>query len=123
MKNIFKIIRISKPLHGVFAVVSFFVLLLAVLQQITPLTLKVIVDEITQQLQTGDGSLQRLSFWLGVIFVINVLSIILNAVNQRIGDYLASRLGKYLTEYYYRKIFTLPQNILILSCLEKWSIN
>ncbi|MCD8507089.1 ABC transporter ATP-binding protein/permease [Candidatus Woesebacteria bacterium] len=89
--------------------VSFFVLLLAVLQQVTPLTLKVIVDEITQQLQTGDGSLQRLSFWLGIIFVINVLSIILNAVNQRIGDYLASRLGKYLTEYYYRKIFTLPQ--------------
>lgn len=109
MKNIFKIISISKPLHGIFAVVSFLVLVLAVLQQVTPITLKLIVDQITEQLQTGSGNAQLLTTLLVIIFSINVISIILNAINQRIGDYLSSRLGKYLTEYFYRKIFTLPQ--------------
>ena len=35
--------------------------------------------------------------------------VIFNTVNQRLGDHIASRLGRYLTEVYYRKIFTLPQ--------------
>lgn len=109
MKNIFKIIAISKPLHGVFGVVSFLVLIQAILQQVTPITLKLIVDQITAQLQGGTGNAQQLTFLLVIIFVINFVSIVLNSVNQRIGDYLSSRLGKYLTEYFYRKIFTLPQ--------------
>src|SRR3989344_4606161 len=35
--------------------------------------------------------------------------VVFNTVNQRLGDHIASRLGRYLTEFYYRKIFTLPQ--------------
>ena len=33
----------------------------------------------------------------------------MSSLNQRLGDHIASRLGRYLTEIYYRKIFTLPQ--------------
>ena len=38
-----------------------------------------------------------------------MVGVILNSINQRLGDYIASRLGRHLTEVYYRKIFTLPQ--------------
>lgn len=109
MKHIFQIIKISKPLYSVFGLVSFFILIHAVLQQATPITLKFIVDQISNQIQTGTGNLQVLTQLLILIFVINFASLTLNSINQRIGDHLSSRLGKYLTEVFYRKIFTLPQ--------------
>ena len=109
MKHIFKIIKISKPLHKSFGIVSALILVQAILQQATPVTLKFIVDEITTQVKSGDGSLSTLTNLIVLIFIINIVNTALNAVSQRIGDYLSSRLGKYLTEVFYKKIFTLPQ--------------
>ena len=81
----------------------------AVLQQATPVTLKFVVDELTKQLSQGVGDYQRLSFLFALILSINIGGVVLNTINQRLGDHIASRLGRYLTEIYYRKIFTLPQ--------------
>ena len=81
----------------------------AVLQQATPVTLKFVVDELTKQLSQGVGDYQRLSFLFALILSINIGGVVLNTINQRLGDHIASPLGRYLTEIYYRKIFTLPQ--------------
>ncbi len=81
----------------------------AALQQATPITLKFVVDELSAQIAEEQGNYERLILLFGLILVINVSGVILNSVNQRLGDHIASRLGKYLTEKYYRKIFTLPQ--------------
>lgn len=110
MQNIFKILKLSKPQHGIIGVACVIITLQAILQQATPITLKFVVDELSLQISTGNGNYQRLTLLFGLILGINVVSVVLNTVNQRLGDYIASRLGRYLTEVYYRKIFTLPQH-------------
>lgn len=109
MKNIFKIIKLSKPQHRWILVACLLITLQAVLQQATPIALKYVVDELSMQISNGTGDYQRLTALFGFILFINVVLVILNSVSQRLGDFIASRLGRYLTEKYYRKIFTLPQ--------------
>lgn len=109
MKNIFKILKLSKPQHKAIAVACLLITFQAVLQQLTPITLKFVVDELSKQISNGTGDYQRLTFLFVLILIINVIGIILTALSQRLGDHIASRLGRYLTEVYYQKVFTLPQ--------------
>lgn len=109
MTNTLRIIKLSKPLHKFILVAGIIITFQAALQQATPITLKFVVDELTTQISTGTGNYQRLVMLFGLILTINLGSILLNVVSQRLGDFIASRLGRYLTEVYYRKIFTLPQ--------------
>jgi ATP-binding cassette, subfamily B, bacterial len=110
VRNVIKIIKLSKPQHKWIAVAVVIITVQAILQQATPVTLKFVVDELTAQISQGAGDYDRLIFLFGLIFVINLGIVILNSLNQRLGDHIASRLGRYLTESYYRKVFTLPQH-------------
>ncbi|HLE49052.1 MAG TPA: ABC transporter ATP-binding protein [Patescibacteria group bacterium] len=109
MKNIFKIIKLSKPQHKLIAVACVLITIQAVLQQATPVTLKYVVDELSKQISAGNGNFQKLTQLFAIILSINIAIVVINAVGQRLGDFIASRLGRHLTEIYYRKIFTLPQ--------------
>ncbi len=109
MGNILKIIKLSKPQHGWILVACLLITIQAVLQQATPITLKYVVDELSNQISHGTGDYQRLVYLFALILVINLVGVILSSLNQRLGDHIAARLGRYLTEVYYRKIFSLPQ--------------
>ncbi len=109
MNNILNIIKLSKPQHKWIVIAAILITLQAVLQQATPITFKFVVDELTKQISDGTGNYQQLIILFLLILVINVAGVILSSVNQRLGDHIASRLGRNLTEIYYRKIFTLPQ--------------
>ena len=110
MKNIFKIFRISKPQHKWIFFACFLITIQAVLQQASPVALKYVIDELSAQISTKSGNYQTVIYLFGLILVINLSVAVLNSVNQRIGDFIASRLGRFLTEIFYRKIFTLPQS-------------
>jgi ATP-binding cassette subfamily B protein len=109
MGDVLRIIKMARPLHRFIAVAVVLITLQAVLTQATPITLKFVVDELSAQISGGNGDYQRLVFLFALILAINLGGVILNTISQRLGDYIASRLGRYLTEVYYRKIFTLPQ--------------
>ena len=109
MNSIFKIIKLSKPQHRWIGVACMLITLQAILQQAMPVTLKFVVDELSKQISDGTGDLQTLTFLFALILGINIFKVVLSSLNQRLGDHIASRLGRYLTEIYYRKIFTLPQ--------------
>ena len=109
MNSIFKIIKLSKPQHRWIGVACMLITLQAILQQATPVTLKFVVDELSKQISDGTGNLQTLTFLFALILGINIGGVVLSTLSQRLGDHIASRLGRYLTEIYYRKIFTLPQ--------------
>lgn len=110
MKNIFKIFKISKPQHKWIAVACVLITIQAVLQQASPVTLKYVIDELSNQIANKTGNYETVTYLFGLILVINLSVAILNSVNQRIGDFIASRLGRFLTEIFYKKIFTLPQS-------------
>ena len=109
MNSIFKIIKLSKPQHKWISLVIVLITFLAILQQVTPIAMKFVIDELSNQISSGTGNYERLMSFFGLILVVNIVVVVLNTLNQRIGDHIASRLSKYLTEVYYRKIFTLPQ--------------
>lgn len=109
MKNIWQIVKLSKPQHKWIAVAGVLITIQAILQQATPISLKFVVDELSSQISEGTGDYNRLITLFALIFAVNIGGVILNTVNQRLGDHISSRLGRFLTEEYYRKIFTLPQ--------------
>lgn len=109
MKNIFNIVKLSKPQHKWMALSGLLITIQAALQQATPVTLKFVVDELSLQISGGAGNYGRLIFLFSLILAINIFVLVIGTLNSRLGDFISSRLGKHLTEIYYRKIFTLPQ--------------
>ncbi len=110
MGNIWKIIKISKPLHKIAAVIGVLILITASLELVPPILSKFIVDEIVNQIQHNGGSLSRLITLLTVSFLLSFLGVILTTASDRIGDHFAGELRKFLTEKFYDKVLTLPQS-------------
>ncbi len=111
MNNIIKIIKISKPLHKIFFVVSIMIVTTAMLELIAPVLSKFIVDEIVMQAENkGDGNLSRLQILIAASFAASILGLILQTITNRVGDHLAGELRKFLTEKFYDKVLTLPQS-------------
>jgi ATP-binding cassette subfamily B protein len=107
MNSIVKIIKLSRHQHKWIALACLLIIIQAILQQATPITLKFVVDELSAQVSNGGGNYQKLVSLFALILFISIGGITLNTLNQRLGDHIASRMGRALTEIYYRKIFSL----------------
>ncbi|MEX2013089.1 MAG: ABC transporter ATP-binding protein [Candidatus Levyibacteriota bacterium] len=110
MKNIWTIIKISKPLRGLVVLIGFLILISSALQLVAPLISKFIVDEITAKISGQSGSLSRLITLIVFAFLANSAGVLVNSVSDRLGDHFAGRLRKFLTEKFYDKVLTLPQS-------------
>jgi len=110
MQNIFKVIKISKPLHGTAIIIAILILVTASLELVPPIISKFVVDEIVRQLQHQGGSLSRLISLVLVGFFLSLSGTILTTASNRLGDHFAGRLRKFLTEKFYDKVLTLPQS-------------
>ena len=110
MKNIIAILRLSKPLHKLLALLAFLIVLGTLLALVAPLLSKVIVDEVVAQVQNGNGDVNKLIFYVVIAFLASIGSILTQSVSERVGDHFAGRLRKFLTETFYDKAFTLPQS-------------
>jgi ATP-binding cassette, subfamily B, bacterial len=110
MKNIINIIKISKPLHHLVAILGILILLSSALALVAPILSKSIVDQIVAQVQGEKGDQQRLIILILAAFGSSLLSLILTTISERIGDHFSGRLRKFLTEKFYDKVLTLPQS-------------
>ena len=110
MKNILKIIRISKPLHGIVAIIGLLIVASSILELIPPILSKFIVDEIVLQLQTAEGNFQKLIYLILLTFILGLISQVITTATERLGDHFAGTLRKFLTEKFYDKILTFPQS-------------
>ena len=110
MKNLVKIIRISKPLHHLVVYIALLILASSVLQLVAPILSKFIVDEIVLKVSDMGGDLTRLITLVIIAFVMNLLGLVSNVVSERVGDHFAGRLRQFLTEKFYDKVLTLPQS-------------
>lgn len=110
MKNIFKIIQISKPLHGLVFIIGFLILVSSALQLVAPILSKSIVDEITSKLSGNPANLSKLITLIVIAFLANLSGVLISVVTDRLGDHFAGRLRQFLTEKFYDKVLTLPQS-------------
>lgn len=110
MKNIFKIIRISKPLHHLVGILALLIVFTSLLSLAAPILSKFIVDEIVARVQGEGGDLNRLVFLIILSFVMGLLGLIGQVLTERLGDHFQGRLRKFMTEKFYDKVLTLPQS-------------
>lgn len=109
MKNIKKIISLSRPLYRKIWLLSVLVLVMSILQQVQPFFFKFIVDNIERQITGQKGDFKTVSLLMLGVLGVNLLVTLLNSVNMRFGDFINSRLRRFLTERFYAHVFTLPQ--------------
>ncbi|MDP3941967.1 MAG: ABC transporter ATP-binding protein [bacterium] len=110
MKNIINIIKISKPLHHLVAILGILILSSSALALVAPILSKSIVDQIVARIQSKGGNMQDLIFLIVLSFAANLIGLALTTVSNRIGDHFAGRIRKFLTEKFYDKVLTLPQS-------------
>lgn len=109
MKNILQIIKISRPLYGLVVTMAVFILVTAVIELITPILSKYVVDEIVLKVTGKGGNLNKLIILISATFAMGLFGIVLTAITERLGDHFAGKLRKFLTERFYNKVLTLPQ--------------
>jgi ATP-binding cassette subfamily B protein len=116
MKNIGKIIKLAKPLRGIFYVITIIITFGALVDLAMPILLKIAVDAVTKpgvQFKTmNDLWRYPFSYALGllvVMYVFNLLSQALSNISSRLGDHYAGKLRKFLTETFFEKSLTLSQ--------------
>lgn len=110
MQNIFRIIKLAKPLYPTVGIIAFLIVVTSTVDLINPIVSKFIVDEIVAQVQLGTGNGQTLATLIALSFGLSILAIILTAVSERLGDHFAGKLRQFLTEKFYHKVLTLPQS-------------
>ncbi|MCL4415845.1 MAG: ABC transporter ATP-binding protein/permease [Actinobacteria bacterium] len=110
MKNIFKIIKISRPLYKLVFLLSFLILSSSILELIAPILSKFIVDDIVLNIQYKSGNISHLALLIILAFLSSMLSLIITTLSDRLGDHTAGKFRKFLTEKFYFKVLALPQS-------------
>lgn len=110
MKNIIKIILVSKPLYKTLAIIAVLIVTSACLELAGPLVSKLIVDNIVSQTSSGSGNIKSLANLIALTFGLNLLGIVISGLSDRLGDHFAGKQRKFLTEKFYNKILSLPQS-------------
>lgn len=110
MKNVLKLLELARPLRGWMWSIALLIVLTALLELVAPILSKSIVDEIVAKLAGKSSSLNNLIFLVIVAFAASLLGNILSVITNRMGDHLAGRLRKFLTDMFYQKVLTLPQS-------------
>ena len=110
MKNIFKIIQLSKPLQPLAMLIAVLIVLSSSLQLVAPVLSKFIVDQIVLKVQHKGGDIHTLIFFIVLAFATSFAGLIITVITDRLGDYFAGELQKFLTEKFYDKVLTLPQS-------------
>jgi ATP-binding cassette subfamily B protein len=110
MKNILKILKLSKPLHGLMIVIVLITITGSLFEIVTPLLSGKILDEVIAQVGNVDKSYTTLIYLLSYSLLATIFYLIARSVGQRLGDHLAGKIRKFLTEIFYDKALSLSQS-------------
>ncbi len=110
MNNILKVAFLAKPYQKILILLSTLIVISSIIQLATPLLTKAIVDQIQYQLTTGSGDSRVLFQLLIITLGINILTVVLQAVSDRLGDATSARITNYLINTFYDRILRLPQS-------------
>ena len=97
-------------MHGLMAVIILVVLVGTAFEIVTPLLSGQILDEVLRQSGVELKDYSILINLLVISFTCSMIYLITRSVGQRLGDHLAGRVRKYLTEIFYNKALSLPQS-------------
>lgn len=95
-------------MHWLMLTIIFGALISSVLELVAPLLSGRIIDEVILQSGSSNKTFNNLVSLIIISFISTILFLILRSAGQRLGDHLAGRMRKFLTEKFYEKALTLP---------------
>src|SRR5258708_4481677 len=107
MAPIFKILSFTRKFKYWYIFMGLFVVVVSALALATPLISKQIVDIIVAKVTGQQIDFSKLFILLAAILGVDVLTTILTATSQWVGDLLAVRLQTFLSEKFYKHILGL----------------
>ena len=110
MKNIGRIITLSKQFNSWFLLSSILIMFGVLLNLALPIFFKLIVDQISLQVSGKGGQINTLLLYTALFFVTGVVINLSTSISNRVGDHISGKLRAYWTETFYYKILTLPQS-------------
>ncbi|WKZ31083.1 MAG: ABC transporter ATP-binding protein [Candidatus Dojkabacteria bacterium] len=110
MKNLFALLRLSKPLHGLMIALTLLLVVGTLFELVTPLLSGKILDEVIQQVGAEDKVYTELIRLISISLFSTLVYLVIRSVGQRLGDHLGGHLRKHLTEIFYKKALSLPQS-------------
>jgi ATP-binding cassette subfamily B protein len=105
MRDIWRIIRFTKELKPYYSAISFFTILLAAMTQLQPLLTKAAID----QMGTSSPDIKLVALYAFFIFLTDFGQTIFSNWGGYIGDIMAVKLQKLLSQRYYEHVLSLPQ--------------
>lgn len=107
MSSILKILSFTKYLWKWYLFMGFFVVSISLLSLATPLLFKQIVDTIVLHMSGKPQNIQGIIWLLVIMIATDVLSTILTAVGQWVGDILGEKLQTHLIGTFYKHVLSL----------------
>lgn len=107
MSPIFKIFTFTKHLWKWYLFMAMFIVVTSLLSLASPLLFKQIVDRIVLHLTGQPQDLQIIAWFLIAIIVSDLISTMLTAYSQWIGDILSEKLQTYLSSNFYKHVLSL----------------
>ena len=108
MREMFRIIRYSSKLWPYYLGIALFVIVISLLNLVTPFITKGLVDGLTTKFAGGDVKSTYFLLLLGLMLLANVVSTFLSNINGYIGDNMAAKLNSLLSERYFEHLMSLP---------------
>jgi ATP-binding cassette, subfamily B, bacterial len=109
MKSIWRIMRFTGSLWRYYVGVSVFTILVATMSQITPLLTKAAIDEISKLSLGGHVDVTKVTVFAILIFVVDMGQNLFSNFGGYIGDMLAAKQQRLLSNRYYEHVMSLPQ--------------
>ncbi len=108
MKDLLKIIRYTKSLWRYYTIISFFVVVTALLGLVSPFLTKGIVDGIVANLTGQPANVKVLIIFVLLMLASSLLTTVLSNINGYYGDRMSARINSLLSERYYKHLLDLP---------------
>lgn len=108
MREMLRIIRYSKKLWPYYLGIAVFVIIISLLNLVTPFITKGLVDGLTTKFSGGEVSFNYFLLLLGIMLLANIIGTLLSNLNGYLGDNMAAKLNSLLSERYFEHLMSLP---------------
>lgn len=109
MKNIWRIVRFTGSLWRYYLGVSIFTILVATMSQLIPLLTKAAIDEISKLVGGGHADVTKVVVIVLLMFAVDLGQNAFSNIGGYIGDMLAAKQQRLLSNRYYAHVMSLPQ--------------
>ncbi len=109
MRHIWRIITFTGSLWRYYVGVSLFTILIAAMSQVIPLLTKATIDEVSKLVGGGQVNVNHVIIFAVLIFAVDMGQTLFSNIGGYLGDMLAAKQLRLLSNRYYEHVLSLPQ--------------